>query len=157
MNASENLQQSDLSDPGSVVRALYESISFSQGKAPDFGRVRSLFFEGARFVLPHMPGVDGVYSRTVDEWIADFNSNLERHPSMGFVETEIVSEVEVFREIAHVFSSYESRTAQADPEPFMRGLNSFQMVRQRNRWWIVNVLWDVESADVRLPDRFTKG
>jgi hypothetical protein len=60
----------------------------------------------------------------------------------------------VFRDIAHVFSAYESRRSKEDPEPLARGLNSFQLVKSNGRWWIVNVLWDLETTGVYLPEGF---
>ena len=44
-----------------------------------------------------------------------------------------------------------------DPEaqPFARGINSFQLVFNKGRWWIVTVMWDNESKDNPVPGEFT--
>ena len=57
-------------------------------------------------------------------------------------------------EILHVFSSYEVRHAANDPEPFVRGVNSFQLLFDGRRWWIVGVLWQPETPTVRLPREY---
>ena len=155
MEAESKGQPTGLSSPDSVVRRLYETISFGRGEAPNWSATRSLFFAGARLVTPRMTLVEGVYSRTVEEWVADFQAHSERFSVVEFMETEITSEVLVFRDVAHVFSSFESRRTKEDPEPLARGLNSFQLVKSNGRWWIVNVLWDLATAGVDLPERFS--
>jgi hypothetical protein len=45
----------------------------------------------------------------------------------GFYEKEIARRTEQFGNIAHVWSIYESRHNENDPEPFMRGINSTQL------------------------------
>ena len=41
-----------------------------------------------------------------------------------------------------VFSTYESRHAVGDLKPFARGINSIQLLKDGERYWIVNVFWD---------------
>ena len=38
-----------------------------------------------------------------------------------------------------------------EAEPFARGVNSIQLVRQDGRWWVVTILWDVERPDQPIP------
>ena len=54
---------------------------------------------------------------------------------------EIARRTEQFGNIAHVWSIYESRHNEDDPEPFMRGINSIQLFNDGKRWWIVNIYW----------------
>jgi hypothetical protein len=72
----------------------------------------------------------------------------------GFYEKEVARRAEQFGQIAHVWSTYESRHAENDLEPFMRGINSFQLFHDGTRWWIVNIYWQHESAAHPLPDRY---
>ena len=48
----------------------------------------------------------------------------------GFFEQEIARKVEAFGDFAHVWSTYEGRRTPADEKPFLRGINSIQLVRQ---------------------------
>lgn len=52
--------------------------------------------------------------------------NMEKN---GFFETAVAQRIETFGNIAHVFSTYESRHAPGE-KPYARGVNSFQLVRQ---------------------------
>jgi len=53
----------------------------------------------------------------------------------GFFEREASRQVERFGNIAHIFSTYESRHAKDDPKPFQRGINSIQLMYDGKRWW----------------------
>jgi hypothetical protein len=141
--------------PREVVRALYEAISFGAGEAPDWERARGLFLAEARLTLPNMPRHEGIYSRSVDEWIADFEASRADWPEKGFHESEVAVRSVRFRDLAHVLSAFESRFSPDDPGPFMRGLNSFQLVRHAEqtggRWRIAAIAWDVETEGAELP------
>ena len=67
----------------------------------------------------------------------------------GFYEKEIARRTEQFGNIAHVWSIYESRHNEDDPEPFMRGFNP-----ENIRGWIVNIYWQHESAKFPLPEKY---
>jgi len=54
---------------------------------------------------------------------------------------------------AHAFSTYESRT-EADGEPFARGINSFQLLNDGQRWWVVNIFWQAETGAERIPGEY---
>ena len=69
----------------------------------------------------------------------------------GFYEKEIARRTEQFGNIAHVWSIYESRHNEDDPEPFIRGINSIQLFNDGKRWWIVNIYWQQESAENPIP------
>ncbi len=68
-------------------------------------------------------------------------------------ENEVARRIETFGNIAHVFSTYASRKT-ADAEPFARGINSIQLVRQRGRWWIAQITWQEESAALPIPPEY---
>lgn len=61
---------------------------------------------------------------------------------------------ERFGSIMHVFSTYASRHEAKDPEPFERGINSFQLFFDGTRWWIVTIYWEAESAGIKIPAEF---
>ena len=72
----------------------------------------------------------------------------------GIYEKEIARRTEQFGNIAHVWSIYESRHNEDDPEPFMRGINSIQLFNDGKRWWIVNIYWQQESAENPIPEKY---
>jgi hypothetical protein len=74
----------------------------------------------------------------------------------GFFEKEVARRVESFGNIAHVFSTYESRHKADDAQPFARGINSIQLMNDGKRWWIVTVFWQGEDKSNPLPDKYLK-
>ncbi len=88
---------------------------------------------------------------TVDEFIKLIEP---RTKTEGFFEREIARRVERFGAVAHVFSTYESRKAESDPVPFVRGINSIQLFFDGKRWWAVTIFWDSERPDQPIPAEF---
>ena len=137
----------------SLVRAVYDVISGPAGTR-DWNRFRSLFADGAR-LIPVRVTADGPAPSvlTVDDYVKRAGANFEKS---GFYESQIASRVETFGNIAHVFSTYESRHAADDPKPFARGINSIQLFNDGARWWVVTIYWDSERPGNEIPPRFLK-
>jgi len=55
--------------------------------------------------------------------------------------------------IAQVFSTYESRHTK-DAEPFQRGINSFQLLFDGHRWWVVTIYWQGERPGLPIPKQY---
>lgn len=147
-------ETSDLTTPDAVVRALYASISFLPGGEPDWERVRSLFFKGARVIPPKRAGVDRV-AVDIDAFLERFRQNLPNLRPKGFREVGTAARLDVFGDVAHAFSTYACSYPASEPEgasePFSRGINSIQLVRDSGRWWVSSLAWDEERADNPLP------
>ena len=62
--------------------------------------------------------------------------------------------IEIFGDIAHVFSTYESRHASSDDKPFARGINSFQLVRSGDDWKVLTIFWEEEDAAHPIPAQY---
>jgi len=148
---------SDTSSISAIITALYESISHLPGDLPDWDRMRPLFAEGARIIPPSpeggAPGVMDV--ETFVERVNESARDAAGQPR-GFHEREIAQGTETFGGIAHVWSTYESRYSVDEPEPFSRGINSFQLVRFDERWWVVTIFWDVERPSQSIPDEYLR-
>ena len=137
----------DVASIDAIVRAAYDVISGSSGEKRDWDRERSLFYPGARLIPTAKPGAnDGLAPQMLD--VEGFIARVESYfAENGFFEKEIARRTEQFGCIAHVWSTYESRHNTDDPEPFMRGINSMQLFYDGNRWWIVTIYWQQESAE----------
>ena len=141
-----------------LINATYEVISGPAGKPRDWERERTLFWPGARLIpTATVPGRNDV---GLAPMILDVDGYIERvepiFAKAGFYETEIRRRTEQFGQIAHAWSTYESRYSPDDPEPFMRGINSIQLFHDGARWWIVNIFWQHESATHPLPEKYLK-
>jgi len=43
-----------------------------------------------------------------------------------------------------------------DPEPFARGINSFQLMNDGKRWWVLTIYWTSERPDLPIPERYIR-
>jgi hypothetical protein len=70
---------------------------------------------------------------------------------------EVARRTERYGNMAQVFSTYESRHDAADPKPFERGINSFQLMNDGHRWWIVTIFWQGETSAGPIPKEYLQG
>jgi hypothetical protein len=138
-----------------IVAAVYDVISGPAGQKRNWDRFRSLFIPGARLIPTGRRPTGEVGSRVVtpEDYIERSNPLLEKN---GFFEREISRRVEKFGNIAHVFSTYESRHTAQDEKPFARGINSIQLMNDGKRWWIVTIFWQGEDDKNPLPAEYLK-
>ncbi len=145
----------DVKSLDAIIHAVYDVISGPVGQKRDWNRFRSLFIPGAR-LIPAGPKREGAgYAArvlNVEEYVARVQNPFNQQ---GFYETEAARTVEQWGNIAQVFSTYESRHAPGD-QPFQRGINSFQLLNDGQRWWVVTIYWQGETKDVPIPPEFLK-
>ncbi len=149
--------ESDSRSVQSMIAALYEGISRRPAESPDWERLRPLFMRGARLIPPSPQGgppevldFEGFVER-VEAGIRRMQAEGE---DRGFCERELANRTERFGNIAHVWSTYASRYSAEGPQPYTRGINSFQLAYHGGRWWVVTIFWDAERADNPIPQQY---
>ena len=157
------MKSDDVTSIDGIIAAAYDVISGPAGQKRDWERERTLFAPGARLIpTGPAPTGGGHDSSNPAPQILDVEAYIARvepyFAKEGFYETEIARVTEQFGRIAHVWSTYESRHSPNDPEPFMRGINSFQLFHDGKRWWILSVYWQHENDQHPLPMKYaTRG
>lgn len=143
----------DVASIDAIIGAYYGSLSGPRGQPRDWDRLRSIFQPLARLVAarPVRGNHSGVWVMNIEEFIAFNKSVMERG---GYFEREIARKTETFGNIAHVWSTYEARRSAEDPEPYSRGIYSIQLLKDGDRWWIVNLFWDYERPGTPIPSRY---
>ena len=151
--SAPSARPADVASIEAIIAALYDVISGPPGQNRDWDRFRSLFTAGARLIVAAPSSEGGVPSpnMTVEEYVVAADPFLKRD---GFWEREIARRVERYGNVAHVFSTYESRVKAADSPPFSRGINSIQLVTNGERWWVVTILWDFERPGNPIPREY---
>jgi hypothetical protein len=145
----------DVASIDSIIAAVYDVISGPAGKKRDWQRMRSLFIPGAR-MIPTGKNREGAIASTVvdvEGYITRSGNYLETN---GFFEKETARRTEQYGHIAHVFSTYEARHKAEDKAPFMRGINSFQVMNDGKRWWVVTIFWEAETPENPIPEKYLK-
>jgi hypothetical protein len=142
----------DVASIDAILGALYDVISGPAGTR-DWDRFRSLFAPGAR-LIPARPKAGGGAEAVVldvDAYIQQTDLYFQQH---GFFEKEIARQTEQFGNIAHAFSTYASYHAARDSVPFTRGINSIQLLKDADRWWVVSIFWDAERRGQTIPPAY---
>ena len=153
---AQEADPADVESIDAIVAAVYDVISGAAGEARDWDRWRSLFIAEAR-LIPVVMGQSGRAAprvMTPEDYVTRSGPFLEEN---GFFEVEVSRTQESFGNIAHLFSTYESRRTEADEEPFARGINSFQLMHDGTRWWVVSIMWDSEREGNPIPGRYLGG
>ena len=140
-------------DPAQIdalIRTLYDVISFDEGGEPDWERMRTIFSPHARITRVTPEGTDYLD-------VAGFQELAKEVLDLGtytrFFEIEVLRDERRFGALAHVLSAYETRQSRNATEPFARGVNSLQLIREQGEWKVLSLFWDEERADNPLTLR----
>ena len=134
----------------STIKTLYAVISGEKGQKRNWKQFKFLFKPDAKLIPSGQDkeGNFGVRYMSPDDYIKSSGKWLVEN---GFFEKEINRKVDTFGNITHVLSTYESFYSEADESPFMRGINSIQLVNDGKRWWVVNIFWTQETENNPIP------
>jgi len=135
-----------------IMSAYYEVVSGPKGQPREWARDRTLHIPDVRFVAMSVDkaGKPVAEIMTHQQYVERSEPALA---SAGFYEKEVHRVTRRFGNIAHVFSTYESRRTQDGPV-IARGINSLELFWDGQRWWIVANLWDQERAGNPIPGEF---
>ena len=130
-----------------IIDELLDQITIEKGEQMDTTAIRNLFHPSAIFTV-----ADSTMAETVslDEFL-----NLLKDPyyEQGYLEKEIHKVVDEYNGIAQVFQSFYGKDSEGTEE---RGINSYQLTYYGERWWIVSLLWTIESKNVRIPAKYSR-
>ncbi|MEM1125868.1 MAG: hypothetical protein AAGI71_04395 [Bacteroidota bacterium] len=150
----------DVASPDAIIAAVYESISGPLGAPRDWDRFRSLFIPEARLIPTAQPGDGGPMQAIVFSPEGYAEQATPYFEANGFYEVELHRTSEQYGPLLHAFSTYASyataETMAAD-QPFARGINSFQLLDDGTRWWIVSIYWHQETPAAPIPEVYLGG
>ncbi|MHA6723641.1 nuclear transport factor 2 family protein [Sphingomonas sp. RS2018] len=139
-------EASDEAAIDALIGRVYAVISGPAGPR-DWNALKALFVPEARLVPVGGKGA----------LVLDIQGYIDRAGPMmakeGFYESEVARRVERYGNIAHVFSTYESRHAPGE-KPFARGINSIQLVFTPNGWRVLHIVWQGETPTLPIPGRY---
>ncbi|MFL2612118.1 MAG: nuclear transport factor 2 family protein [Flavobacteriaceae bacterium] len=136
-----------------TIKTLYSVISGDKEVERDWDLFKSLFHPDAK-LIPSGPSKDGDFQAVYlspDDYINRSGKWLFEN---GFHEREIHRVTDIFGNIAHVFSTYEAFRESSDETPFMRGINSIQLMKSEEKWVIINIYWMQESNFYKIPKKY---
>ena len=134
-----------------AVDGIYDVISGPVGAPRDWDRMRSLMTEDARLTPI---GPNGHRSHDIDGYIERSEPFLLEQ---GFFEVETGNRMEIYGNLAQVWSAYEGRTGSVDGPLLVSGINSFQLQWDGERWYVVSWIFDQERPDNPIPAEYLPG
>ncbi len=141
-----------------IVAALYASVSHGPDAEPNWERMRAIFLQVGMLIPPKAPQADMFTVLDVDGFEERVKKSVAASKAKGdptsFYEREAARRTDCFGNVCQVFSTYESRRAPSDEKPFVRGINSIQLVNDGHRWWIASVVWDTERESNPIPPQY---
>lgn len=142
----------DRTDIAQVIDAMYASISGPAGPR-DWSLQREIFHPDSRQARTGL-GPDGqpwIKIMGREAYVEDTSPFFAQN---AFYEVETARRIDVFGNMAQVWSVYEAKTHPDDAVAERRGINSIQLYRDEDgNWSILHMIWDNERPGLTVPDR----
>ncbi|PZX52058.1 hypothetical protein [Algoriphagus chordae] len=137
----------------STIETLYGVISGKKGEERNWELFKYLFHPDAKLIPTgkNQAGEIGATFMTPEDYISRAGKMLM---DIGFFEVESHRTVDTFGNITQIFSTYNSYNNESMETPFMRGINSIQLLNDGKRWWIISIYWMQESPENPIPKQY---
>jgi hypothetical protein len=146
------VEEDVFTDPESLVRGLYASVTFDPGNLPDWDYVRKFFIPEAVFAVRMTRTSMAILN--VEEFLKWFDDEVKKYKmdERGFEESIEKMKLTVFGDMAHCLVVYKARFKTPAALPGQLGLDSWGLMKTDGRWWIVSVTNDVVTPQRPLPE-----
>lgn len=147
--AQNKTYENDVKTIDALIKASYEVVSGEKGASRQWERDN---------YLHHPKAVYSYFDRQKNQQstltLAEFHKETDDMIfATAFYEREINREVRIYGNIAHVWSTYETRL-QKDGPVARRGINSIQLVYENNRWFVISWTFCGETENNKIPQTF---
>ena len=137
-----------------LIKAIDAAVSGPGNK--DRTCFRALFLPEARLIPIRISGDGTATPRilTVDDWVR----LVAQRGSSVFYERQVKVGTETWDHMAHLWSTYETRTTPDGKPPegkvVDRGINSIQAIFDGKQWHIIQILWQAQTPANPVPEKF---
>jgi hypothetical protein len=143
----------DVATVEAVTAAGLRIISGPKGQKRDMEQFKALFLPDAQMGGVFYRGDSSFVRITTVGAFADRNGPF--YEQSGFYEKQLSLKVEQFGNLATAFQAYETRYT-PDGKVEARGVNTYQLVFDKGRWWIASLLFTPESPKHQIPKKNLK-
>ena len=126
-----------------TIQELFKAICFKKDTATNMRDLIPIFIEGG--LLIDYNG-EAPIVLTVGDFVDDFEGRVRQGLIQSLDDREVRSFTSIYGKIAHRTSYYEARHSEADPEPFARGVNSIQLIRESDSWKVASMSWNDDTG-----------
>ncbi len=136
-----------------IVSSIYEVVSGKKGEERNWELMKIIFHPDARLIMNYTnkEGEHEIYFYSVEDYISTFREGLKQS---DLYEKDVKNQIDVFGNMAQVFSTFKSYKSKTDEEPFKKGMASIQLFNDGERWWVLSMYWKNESEDSKIPSEY---
>jgi len=133
----------DEAEIGAAIDEMYAMISGPAGPR-DWSRQANCFLPEARQVRTWVDDEGRPAKKSMS--LEEYSSNTTPFfAANAFYEVETGRKIDIFGNIAHVWSNYEARRSPDESDVERRGINSIQLFKDPDQGWrIIHMIWDNE-------------
>lgn len=151
LKAQNTSFENDAKTIEALMKASYEVVSGEKGAKRQWDR---------DYYLHHPKAVYSYFDRKKQEQVTmtlqEFHKETDEMVfNTAFYENEINREVRFFGNVAHVWSTYETRLEKGGKVE-RRGINSIQLIFENNRWYIISWTFSGETDQNIIPKTFDR-
>lgn len=127
-----------------LIDDFYGIISGKTTEKRDWNRFKNLFYPNAHLMSMSYNSDNKCSSipKNVDTYVSILSNLLEE---VDFYEYGLNYEIEIYGNIARVYSEYEAKNNKEDKNFIKKGINLVQAINDGQSWKILNMFWDTEK------------
>ncbi|SFN25499.1 hypothetical protein [Variovorax sp. OV329] len=133
---------------GRLVSEFFGAVSFEEGGAPAYGRIRSLFIEQGLLIKNVSPVPE---ISTIQSFIEPREAMVRKGELTRFLEEELSEVTQVFGNVAQRFSAYSKGGTMNGKSFTARGMVCTQFILTPAGWRMSSMAWDDERPGLSLP------
>ncbi|WP_018476386.1 hypothetical protein [Pontibacter roseus] len=151
--AQAKVPAEDVATIEAITAAGLKIISGPKGQKRDMEQFKALFLPDAQMGGVFHRGDSSFVRITTVAQFAERNGPF--YEQNGFYESQLGLRIERFGNLATAFQTYDTRyTPQGKVEA--RGVNTYQLVYDKGRWWIASLLFTPETPQQPIPEKYLK-
>ncbi|MER2997451.1 hypothetical protein [Pontibacter populi] len=136
-----------------ITETGLQIVSGPKGQKRDMEKFKALFLPDAQMGGVFFKGDSSFVRITTVEKFAERNGPA--YEELGFYENVLGLRIERFGNLATAFQTYETRYGK-DGKVEARGVNTYQLVFDKGRWWIASLLFTPETEKQKIPAKYLK-
>jgi hypothetical protein len=151
LKAQNHTFENDAKTIDALMKASYEVVSGEKNAKRQWERDNYLHHPKAVYYY-----FDKKKQEQVTMTLPEFHKETDDMVlNTAFYESEINREVRIFGNIAHVWSTYQTKL-EKDGKVARRGINSIQLIFEHNRWYIISWTFSGETDKNIIPKTFDR-
>lgn len=150
---SEDPYASKVSSIDSIVTSVYKVVSGEKGEDRDWDLHRTIFHPDAQIVTNYVndEGDYQIHFNDIEEYVDNYREYFKKN---DLHEVDVNRKIEVFGNLAHVLSTFESYRKPDDSAPYKQGIASLQLYNDGERWWVVSMYYKNETDEDKIPEEY---